>query len=57
MLKRVVKLKDIAMLITEYPNKIDGITKKQREKLKKLELTEEDWLLVDILIEILAPFF
>jgi len=57
MLKRVVKLKDIAMIITEYPNKIDGITKNQREKLKKLELTEEDWLLVDILIKVLAPFF
>ena len=35
MLQRLVKLKEIAMQITDCPRKINGITKKQMEKLKK----------------------
>ena len=38
MLQRLVKLKDIPMQITDCPTKINGITKKQIEKLKRLEL-------------------
>ena len=57
MLQRLVKLKEIAMQITNFPRKINGITKKQMEKLKKLELSEEEWLLVDILIKVFQPFF
>ena len=57
MLQRLVKLKEIAMQITNCPRKINGITKKQMEKLKKLELSEEEWLLVDILIKVFQPFF
>jgi len=42
MLQRLVKLKEIAMQITDCPRKINRITKKQMEKLKKLELSEEE---------------
>jgi len=57
MLKRLVKLKDITNVITTKPTRIDGLSKKQINKLKSLDLTTNDWLNIDILLNIFEPFF
>jgi hypothetical protein len=57
MLKRLVKLKDIVNNMTRRPSRINGITRKQTTKMSKLDLTEDDWLIVDILVKVLEPFF
>ena len=57
MLKRLVKLKDIVINMTERPERIDGITKKQVIRMRKLDLSQDDWLLISVLIKIFEPFF
>jgi hypothetical protein len=52
-----VKLKDITNIITTKPTRIDGLSKKQTNKLKSLDLTTNDWLIIDILLNIFEPFF
>ena len=57
MLKRLILLKDIAINMTEKPSRIKGITNKQIEKMRKLDLSADEWSLVDILIKVFEPFF
>ena len=56
MLKRLKKLKCIADEITNNPDAIFGLKAKQRTKLESLHLSNEEWIMCDILLNILHPF-
>lgn len=49
MLNRFIKFKEIINNITLAPEKIDGITKQNINKLKKLNLSNPEWELIDTL--------
>jgi hypothetical protein len=57
MLNRFIKFKEIINNITLEPEKIDGITKQNINKLKKLNLSNPEWELIDTLTKILKPFY
>jgi hypothetical protein len=57
MLKRLKKLKCIADEITNNTDAIFGLKAKQRTKLESLHLSNEEWIICDILLNILHPFF
>ena len=57
MITRFKSLKKIVIALTSCPEEAEGITQRQIRNLKKFALTNQDWLIVDILENILNPFF
>jgi hypothetical protein len=51
------RLKSIANEITSNPDLIHGATTVQKNKLLKMNLSPSDWLYIEILIKIFAPFY
>lgn len=57
MLKRFKDLKSLTNDLTTNPNQIDGITNSQINKLQSLHLSNVDWCLIDILLNVLSRFY
>ena len=57
MLERFQKLKVVVDEITCNPQLINGVSKSQESKLKKLILSNEDWNKINILLGLLKPFY
>ena len=55
-LSRILIYKEVIELLQNNANSITGITNSQIKALKKLALTEYDWTLILVLIEVLSPF-
>jgi len=57
MITRLKVLKKIANDLTTHPEAIEGVKPKQIVKLKSLEINNDEWNTIDILIKLLKPFF
>lgn len=57
MLARLVKFKGIIYEITSQTDKINGLRNKQIEKCKKLEITNDDWEIIESVNKVLKPFY
>ena len=56
MVNRFLLFKDIVSGITTTPDRINGLTKSQKDQLKKLFLSQFDWETIEALNIVLEPF-
>lgn len=57
MINRFLKYKKIINDLTARPEAVNGIKFKQIEKLKKLDLSNKEWEMLETLLRILLPFY